>query len=244
MSLEFRDPPKVPTLNVILYGPPKCGKTTGALTAPGPILYVNAEGPNAAMFARRRSEQGHILEVPVTSPDVLGEVIKYVEGGTCETVVLDSLGATFQALLDSLTGGGKPTLPQYGDVTTMIERFCRHMRDLPVNFIAIAHEQPVKDEESGVIERLPYTGTSNPSLGVKLLAQVDIVGYCGRVKPENEPAKYLAQLFNGGGRRGGDRTDTLGESREVDLTDWLATYTRALEPATPASNGRGRKAAV
>jgi hypothetical protein len=194
------------------------------------------------MFSRRHSEKGHILEVPVTDSQTLLDAISYTEEGICKTVVLDSLSATFQVLLDHATGGGKPTLPQYGDVTTMIERFCRHMRDLPVNFIAIAHEQTVKDEESGVIERLPYTGTSNPTLGVKLMAQVDIVGYCGRAKPENGEAVYLAQLFPGGGRRGKDRTGTLGESRTMDLTDWLATYTRALEPATPRS--REKKEAI
>jgi hypothetical protein len=70
------------------------------------------------------------------------------------------------------------------------------------------------------------------------MAQADVVGYCGRVKPENEPAVYLAQLFPGGGRRGKDRTAVLGESRNVDLTDWLATYTRALEPATPPKRER------
>jgi AAA domain len=233
MPLDFRSPPTVPTLNVILYGAPGTGKSVGALSAPGPILYLNAEGPNAAMFARRQHPGGHILEAPVTGTDTLLEAINFASDG-CKTVVLDSLGATFQALMDSVTGGAKPTLPQYGDVTTAIERFCRHMRDLPVNFIAVAHEQTVKDEESGVIERLPFTGTSNPQLGVKLMAQADIVGYCGRVKPDNGDAQYLAQLFPGGGRRGKDRTGTLGENRAVDLTEWLTTYIQAIEPATPA----------
>ena len=54
MALQFVDPQDKPaTLNAVLYGAPGSGKTTGSLSAPGPILYVNAEGTNAAMFARR-----------------------------------------------------------------------------------------------------------------------------------------------------------------------------------------------
>jgi hypothetical protein len=242
--LEFRDPPKVPTLNALLYGAPGVGKSTGALSIPGPVLYLNAEGPNAAMFARRIMPDGHILEAPVTGAGTLLEAISYVEASKPASVVLDSVGAAFQTLLDEASSGGKPTLPQYGDVTTAIERFCRHMRDLPVNFILVAHEQTVKDEESGIIERLPYTGTSNPALGVKLMAQADIVGYCGRSKPDEGEAIYLAQLFPGGGRRGKDRTAVLGENRTVDLTEWLDTYIQALEPAKPRAKREKEEAVV
>lgn len=232
MPLEFRDPPKVPFLNIMLYGPPKIGKTSGALTAPGPILYLNAEGLNAAMYARRHAPEGHILEAPIRSNDTLLDAISYLNENGPATVVLDSVDAAFRALLEDLSKEGKRTLPMYGDVTTMIERFCLHMCDLPVNFVVIAHEQSIKDDESGGFERLPYTGTNNPALGIKILERVDVIGYCGRTSPENGEPQYVAQLFNGGGRRGGDRTDLLGENRELDLSEWIDTYTRALEPAT------------
>jgi hypothetical protein len=49
---------------------------------------------------------------------------------------------------------------------------------------------------------------------------VDVVGYCGRVQQEEE-AKYVAQLHNGNGRRGGDRFGVLGNWRELDLAEWF-----------------------
>jgi hypothetical protein len=53
-SLTFVDPPAAPeTFNVLLYGPPKSGKSTAAATAPGPILWVSAEGPGALAYARK-----------------------------------------------------------------------------------------------------------------------------------------------------------------------------------------------
>lgn len=232
-------------LNVFLYGPPGAGKTTGALSAPGPVLFLNAEGSNAAMFARRLRPDTEILEVTVTDGSVLNEALLYLRGDhNIGTVVVDSLGATFQAVLEGYTGGGKPTLPQYGDTTTAIERFARALRDAPVNVVLIAHEQAIKDDESGQFERLPYTGTGNPALGVKLMAQADIVGFTGRVEPdeENPEPRYIAQLVPAGGRRGKDRTGLLGDFPELDLSSWVDTYTQAIKPATPAKKQEKKEA--
>lgn len=239
MPLQFTDPTaRRPVLNMFLYGPPGSGKTTGALSAPGPVLYVNAEGGNAAMFGRRLHANTEIREVVVESGDTLNEALLYLRGDSdVQTVVLDSLGAIFQSVLEGYTGGAKPTLPQYGDTTTALERFCRALRDLPVNLVLVAHEQAVKDEESGQFEHLPYTGTNNPALGVKLMAQADIVGFTGRTEADDDhpTARYIAQLIPAGGRRGKDRTGLLGQFPELDLTDWINTYTQAIKPATPAA---------
>jgi len=72
------------------------------------------------------------------------------------------------------------------------------------------------------MERLPWTGTTNPALGSKLMGMVDIVGYTGVVEQEDGERAYIAQLITQQGRRGGDRFGgVLGDWAPVDITQWM-----------------------
>jgi hypothetical protein len=224
--IRFVEPGEIPdTCNILLYGPSGSGKSTAAASAPGPILYLNADGPDALRYPRQRYGNEKMREVAVTDGKVLNEaLIMLRQGGGFATVVLDTFSAIYTVLLEEKAKGGLPTLPQYGDVGTALERFVREVRDLPVNFVVLCQEFSVKDESTGVIERLPYTGTNNPALGTKVIEAMTIVGYCGRVAPQEAgSARYMATLVDVPGRRGKDRTNTLGTARELDLTEWIAT---------------------
>lgn len=230
MTLQIVKPPDItsPALNFLLYGGPGNGKTTGACSAPGPCLVLNGEPGNPLRYAREIYGD-KIREVKLEGRGTLEDAYLYLKkGGDGEqTVVVDSLGELYRIVLEEISGGGKPTLPNYGDAGTAVERFCRSLIDLPVNTVLIAHEATVKDEEAGHFERLPVTGTSNPALGVKLMAMVDVVAYCGRVAAarEDEEDRYVGQLVSANGRRGKDRTGSLGKVRDLDLAEWVKAAT-------------------
>lgn len=233
--LQFvEEPPAPEQFNVLLYGPAGSGKSTAAATSPSPILWVNAEGPNALAYARKTAAEraGRILEVRLdhqATPDVrqtLREVIRYARDGRdpqIATVVVDTLAKVREALIQQLVvPGAKNSLQQYGDVAKALGGFVRTLRDLPVNVILIAHED-VADVDGDRIIR-PLIGGA---LTETIPGEVDVMAYCAVHREENK-VSYLGQLIEGRGRRAKDRSGGLGVVRSLDMSEWLGTYREAL----------------
>lgn len=242
-GLVFADEPAAPeTFNALLYGAPKSGKSTAAATAPGPILWVSAEGPGALAYARKtaRDRGTRIMEVRVTNGDdvrtTLREVVKFVRTtrGTDapRTVVVDTIAKVREALIKQLVQpGSKHTLQQFGEVADVIRGFVRTLRDEPVNLVLIAH-QDIADADDGRVVR-PLIGGA---LTAELPGEVDILAFCHSflrdADDEGAPPTrvYVGQLVEGKGREAGDRSGGLGSWRELDLSEWLTAYRAALAP--------------
>lgn len=241
MTLAFRKPDGDQVYaNILLYGGPKTGKSIGASSAPPGVLFLNLDLPNATRTARAMRPDGSLMEVEFQGFQTLVDTIHALNqqsgNGTdrvIETVVVDPLGELYRLLLEEASDRAvRPTLPQRGDVSIHIERFCRGLCEADVNVVLVAHEVTSKDEGTGLHERLPWTGTSNPALGSKLMGMVDIVGYTGVIEKEDGTKDYVAQLVNSQGRRGGDRFDVLGDWRTLDLTEWVGLARGANAHAT------------
>jgi hypothetical protein len=237
-ALIFEAPPTAPeTFNVLLYGPPGSGKSTAAATAPGPIIWINAEGPGALGYARKAAaERGtEIGELRVSAQQrnasaVLRGVMDHVqrrEEPVPATVVVDTLAKVRDALIEEfVVPGAKNTMQQFGEVAKRLGQFVTWMRDAPCNVVLIAHQE-VSDEDG---ERI-VTPLIGGALTPKIPAEVDVVGYTSRVDAtDDKPAMYVAQLVEGRGRYAKDRSGGLGSWRELDLTDWLGVYREALTP--------------
>jgi hypothetical protein len=232
-----------PFVNVLLVGPGKSGKTTGALSAPGGKLMLNFDQPNSTYFARTfHDPEGSIMEPSMPryeegklhTENLLNEVAvtyqRHLEEQTspfCETVIADPIGQLHRRLLEDLSRKAtRPSRDHYGDVTKIIERWCRFMCEVaPCNFVMVCHDRPIKDDLEGGFVRLPFTGTANPDLGQRLVEMVDIVGYTGRLDKEGQDPVYVAQLFNGNGRQGGNRFGVLGDYEALNLADWFDRIT-------------------
>lgn len=233
--LAFVDAPPAPqTFNVLLWGQPKSGKSTAAATAPGPILWLNAEGPGALGYARKtaaaRGTQVHevVISKQVPASSILDNVYLHVREGrepVVQTVVVDTLAKVRDALIAQFVQpGSKSSLQQYGKVADKLGGFVNALRDLPVNVVLLAHADVNNDAEDGRVA-LPLIGGK---LTETIPGEVDVVAYCSPARDEDGVIRYYGQLVEAKGRTGlGDRSGAIADDRgirELDLSEWLTLY--------------------
>lgn len=234
MSLTFVPPPNQQGLvqpNILLYGPPKTAKTTAACNTGLPTLLLNADLPNASYFARSQDSEGKIMEAEITGLQTMIDTVLAVKADErfFDVVVTDPVGELHRRLLEEQSKRAiRPAINTYGDVSVHIERFCRGLCESPVTAIFVCHDWGVKDESTGSIDRLPWTGTTNTALGMKLMGMVDIVGFTGVVTKDDGTVEYGAQLIHQGGRRGGSRFAQLGAYQPLDIGHWLNLINNAV----------------
>jgi AAA domain len=239
-GLDFVKPDERPkTWNTLLYGPSGKGKTMGALSAPGPILLVNADGPDSsrkghAIYGEKIKEV--VLDKTNASLMLKNVYLELVNGSEFKTVVFDTMGEIYTALLDEWSNSGKIGLNLRGDASVMIERYVRSLRDLPYNVILVAQEQIEDSETDDGKERIvkPLVGPREGLLWVKVIQAMSIVAYVGEVPAKDgQPKRWVGQLVESKGRRTKDRSEALGAYRDLDLTEWFTTATASMGATQP-----------
>jgi hypothetical protein len=210
------------TSNFLIFGPPGIGKSAGSGTAPGPILYLNAEGHGRAKYARKLHGD-KLREVAVTGKDVLREAMLAVKDDPSKwgTVVLDTAGETYRVLVDEAAGGnGTPLVQHYGEAGNTLDRFVRFMRDQPVNLVVVSHEEMTDGPDGPLL----MPGGFGNKLPPKVCGYVDYVGYVGVVGPDDGDKgieRRVAQFTPGRGRYAKDSEGALGPVRDLDIEAWL-----------------------
>jgi hypothetical protein len=245
--LTFVEPVPRTRFSVILYGPEGSRKSTGAASAPGPILYLNADRKDGIAYARTLYAGKDIRELRPSALADLHDAVFYVrEHPEIETVVIDTIARLFELVLrDQAKNDKHATLPEIGDAQTEIERFVELLIEEDVNVVLVAHDMTVEtsgSEGDGTLmrEQMPMCATQKPGFSRKLMRAVSVVGFCG-VVGDGDQRRGVAQLVEAGGRRAKDNTGALaGEdgTRVVDLTEWAGAITAFY---APSKNGTSMK---
>jgi hypothetical protein len=208
---------------------------------------MNCDLPDATRQAHTRHNDGSIMELEMPEEGkggmlkLMAEVVNAINDpkqGMVETVVIDPIGELYRRILEDLSNRAvRPTLNQYGDAGTHLERFCRSLCRSPVNVVLCAHEWGYeKAGDEGMVMGI-WTGTRSNSISVgqKIMGMVNIIGYTGLIEQEDGSKRWAAQLVTGRGRQGGDRFAALEPIEDVDLQAWIrkikAHESKAAQPA-------------
>lgn len=178
--------------SILLFGPPKRGKTTCAASiveVPGyeRVLVIDVEGgaaaisdhyPNVDVVEVRTAEDFDGLVVAL----VKGELVEPTSGEPYQCVIIDTLDKAQERKLDwfekqpeaTTKSGAKDTLYKWGAIKAWMTRLADALHMAPFLTIFVAHVMDDKDEKTG---RVTQTVAIGGSAKQTFPATPDIVGY-------------------------------------------------------------------
>ena len=229
-------------LNLLYYGKPGTGKTTGALTLSqrGKVLLINAEAgakkqaltqhgvsaKNVEVWPPKDKGPGHItyetLEAEVFEPLLDGAAADF-KGG----IVIDSMTELTRRLLDNVVEEASAKAAQrgksrdkwqidiadYGVTSSQMRNVLRRFRDLNTHLVLTSLERRDVDGESGSVA---YGPAMSPAIANDTMGLVDVICFTS-IEQIGEQTFYLGSVAPIGVRQAKDRFGLLPR-RMVDPT--------------------------
>lgn len=229
--LTFVDPTETSSLfRTVLWAAPGAGKSVAAASAPAPLVVISADRPGAYRFARIHHKGKDIREVRFQGVQTFSQVWTYLtspEGKDVKTLVVDPFTGIYDKIVEQAPKQ-KDGDPQWQWVNKTVLDFFKALNDLPIHVVIVAHER-LNDGKNGDGKLYPALG--GPALISKILAEVDICAHVESHQEGDGPRVWGAQLQPLPHMVAKDSTDSLGERRFADLTEWFQTAASRLAPA-------------
>lgn len=203
------------TLNVLVFGLPKVGKSTFAATAPKPLV-IDLEGGYKHMGRRGIN----IDTVSISKFDELREVYDLVRKSDYQTIIIDPVNELVERLINEAklnpayvlrTNSEKLSMDGWVHIKDTMKKMIKTFRDLEKHVIFVAHLSEKEDE--GQVMKRPKI---DANLTDELCRHMDIILYM-TAQGTGDSAKR--HLMSKGTERvfAGDRTGALPELVEPDF---------------------------
>lgn len=176
-------------LSVLVHGPSKSGKTHFADTAPGPRLFLDAEGNTRWLKSKKTlwdprnpppEDDGtwDLCVVRVREFSTMATTFQWLAAGKhpFKTVALDSISELQQRCVDAIRGDEAMRIQDYGELFRKVSQLVRSYRDLldhPTNpLTCVVITAMTKQDASGVWH--PYV---QGQLATALPYYIDLIAY-------------------------------------------------------------------
>lgn len=168
----FQNTIEKPNLHVLLYGPPKTGKTLLAASFPSRVGILDADDGMLSVMNQKelkvKAERKDIIWRTVRREqkyqgltDTIRDFERLVRAQQMRTFVIDSLSTISDIIMDYVLlvskrrSGQIATFDDWESLKSMLVITMLQIFDWPANIVLVAHEQQEKDEQIGRIHTVP-----------------------------------------------------------------------------------------
>lgn len=231
---------KVATVDMMIYGPPKLGKTTLALTSQdvpemGKLLLVAAERgeetirdtyPETELMYLDTDDEARWLERYIDQWNRFDYIYQELRAGghgfgtvcidtmdVLQTINLGAIMEDTQAVIDGRQDRDIASEREYGKCRTQMKRYIRMFQNLPMNVIWICHSDTVVNKRTKLIEKKPMlVGKLQNEVG----GMVNNLMYFSMLPPDgDQPAQRILITASDGEIQAGTRSRVLNDMGEI-----------------------------
>ena len=226
-----------PTLNFLVYGDPKIGKSTFAIKG-GKVLIADCEA--GYRFMGLNGLEGDIAEIQTWED--MGELYKIAKTGGYDVVVIDPINELLEKLMTkmkspdrngninkryalisgydtTLDKNGKEvsrplielTMGGWGMIKSRFKEMLKKFRDANVNVLIVAHTK--EDTHEDVTKKSPKL---DANLSKDLMGMMDVIGYM-RMATVNGEKQRIVQFESSETYDAGDRTGILPKFIDANI---------------------------
>ena len=179
-----------PNMNLLLYGEPKCGKSTFCSKAPAPLV---ADVESGYKFV---GETGADIPVAIIEKwEDMTEFYKEAKKPEYKTIIIDPVNEILEKLMQSAkanklyvqsTDRDALSMRGWGYVKDKMRSALKAFRDLDKNVIFVAHTKT--EERNGVNKIIPKL---DANLVSQFMAMMDVIGYMAMMNDGQGVRRYI-----------------------------------------------------
>lgn len=181
---------KQPTfVKCMIYGVAGVGKTTFALSAPGPQAIIDFDN------GLHRTNYQHRYNADVLQPIVWQDVIDALADVNAmrqyKTIIVDTIDKMMDYVISKVCGNRQPNIKDWGPINQEFTNFCRMIDNIGINVIFLSHE--AKDQERDIKNKdvTKYKPSLRDKSFVYIQNSLDILGFMSRTDEAGRSTRML-----------------------------------------------------
>lgn len=162
-------------LKCLIYGNAGTGKTTFALSAPGPVALIDFDN------GLHRVNYQHKFNVDVLQPtnwlEMIGAVQDTETMRNYQTIVVDTIDKMMDYIIEYKCGNRQPSIRDWGGINAEFTNFIRVIDMLQKNVIFISHESKSKEKDARGQDVTKYSASLREKNFTYIQNQLDLLGF-------------------------------------------------------------------
>lgn len=188
--VKFNEAKQPTFVKCLFYGLAGIGKTTFALSSPGPQAIIDFDN------GLHRTNYQHRYNADVLQPTNWQEVIAALQDTTAmrgyKTLVVDTIDKMMDFIIEYKCGQRQPSIKDWSGINAEFTYFCRLIDTIGINVIFLSHETTTQEKDARGQDVYRYKPSLREKNFVYIQNSLDILGFMQRTDIQGRTKRVIS----------------------------------------------------